>query len=300
MTVHSHPKSWRDFDRIAGYRHIEVLPLNGAVVAEVRGVDLTKPIDDSVWKEIERAFAENLVIYFRDQHGFTRDHHLAFSQRFGPLQKIPHIFSVDGYPDVQIVERLVDDKRMVVGEGFHNDSTFMRTPPTTVTMHAIDVPDYGGDTAFSNLYLAYETLSPAMRAFAETLIGVNSAKVLFGAGADQSRVMMKKMDTAEGDAEVEHPIVCVHPRTGLKHLFLNLVYTRTLKGFSEKESRLILDFFHNHITSMAFTGRARWQKGTVLIWDNWAAHHSAIADYQGKYRYMERVTTGGVTLRGVQ
>ena len=188
---------------------------------------------------------------------------------------------------------------MVVGEGFHNDSTYLPTPPTTVTMHAINMPDYGGDTAFSNLYLAYETLSAPMREFADTLIGVNSAKVLFGTGADQSRVMMKNMDPDAGDREVEHPLVCVHPRTGLRHLFLNLVYTRRLKGFSEKESRLILNFFHEHITSMAFTGRIRWENGTVLVWDNWAAHHSAIADYPGKYRYMERVTTGGVELRGV-
>jgi len=295
----SNQKSWRDFDRAAGYSHIEVKPINGAVGAEVCGVDLTKPIAGEVWAEVDRAFAENLVIYLRKQTGLTREQHMAFAQHFGPLQKIPHIFSVEGYPDVQIVERLADDTRMVVGEGFHNDSTFMRTPPTTVTMHAIDVPDFGGDTAFSNLYLAYETLSPAMQEFCEGLIGVNSAKVLFGTGADQKRVMMKDMDVKEGDAEVEHPIVCVHPRTGLKHLFLNLVYTRRLKGFSEKESRLILDFLHNHIASMAFTGRVRWENETVLIWDNWAVHHSAIADYAGKYRYMERVTTGGLPLKGV-
>ena len=292
-------KSWCDFNRCSGYHHIEVLPLNGAVGAEIRGADLTRPLPPEIWSEIDRAFAENLVVYFRNQEGFSREHHLDFAQHFGPLQKIPHIFSVDGYPDVQIVERLADDTRMVVGEGLHNDSTFMKMPPTTVTMHSIDVPDFGGDTAFANLYLAFETLSPAMQAFCEGLIGVNSAKVLFGTGADQKRVMMKDMDVSQGDAEVEHPIVCVHPRTRLKHLFLNLVYTRRLKGFSEKESRLILDFLHQHIASMAFTGRVRWEKGTVLIWDNWAAHHSAIADYQGKYRYMERVTTGGLAPAGV-
>lgn len=292
-------KSWSDFNRAADYRHIEVKPINGAVGAEICGADLTRPLTPEVWSEIDRAFAENLVVYFRGQKNFSRENHIEFAQHFGPLQKIPHIFSVDGYPDVQIVERLADDQRRVVGEGFHNDSTFMKTPPTTVTMHAKNVPAYGGDTAFANLYLAYETLSPAMQAFCETLIGVNSAKVLFGTGADQKRVMMKTMDTAEGDAEVEHPIVCVHPRTGLKHLFLNLVYTRSLKGYTEKESRLILDFLHSHISSMAFTGRVRWENGTVLIWDNWAVHHSAIADYQGQYRYMERVTTGGLRPVGV-
>jgi alpha-ketoglutarate-dependent taurine dioxygenase len=291
-------RSWRDYDRSAGYRHIEVLPENGAVLAEVRGVDLSKPIPDDVRKEVLRAFAENLVIYIRGQQAMTREQHIAFAELFGPLQRIPHIFSVEGYPDVQIVERTPDDSRRVVGEGFHNDSTFMVTPPTAVVMRAVDVPKFGGDTAFANLYLAYETLSEPMRAFAESLVGVNSAAQLFGSGVDQSRVMMKQMDTCEGDAEVEHPIVCVHPRTGLKHLFLNPVYTRRLKGFSATESQLILGFLHDHIKSMAFTGRVRWEPGTVLVWDNWAAQHSAIADYQGKYRYLERVTTGQRKLQG--
>jgi len=294
----SQARSWRDYDRANGYRHIQVLPQNGAVLAELRGVDLKKPIPDEVRKEIQRAFAENLVIYIRDQQGMTREQHMAFAETFGSFQRIPHIFSVDGYPEVQIVERTEDDSRRVVGEGFHNDSTFMATPPTSVVMHAIEVPDFGGDTAFANLYLAYETLSEPMRALADTLIGVNSAAKLFGAGADQSKVMMKKMDTSEGDAEVEHPIVCVHPRTGLRHLFLNPVYTRRLKGYTDKESQVILGFLHDHIKSMAFTGRVRWEPGTVLVWDNWAAQHSAIADYPGKRRYLERVTTGGLKLQG--
>src|SRR6185437_3230550 len=147
-------RSWRDYDRSAGYRHIEVLPENGAVLAEIRGVDLTQPIPDEVRKEILRAFAENLVIYIRGQQAMTREQHIAFAGLFGPLQRIPHIFSVEGYPDVQIVERTPDDSRRVVGEGFHNDSTFMPTPPTAVVMRAVDVPEFGGDTAFANLYLA--------------------------------------------------------------------------------------------------------------------------------------------------
>jgi len=299
MLTKTSPRSWRDYDRTSGYRHIEVLPQNGAVGAEIRGVDITRPFPTEVEEEIRRAFAENLVIYFRGQKGFSHDRHIEFSKMWGPLQKIPHIFGIDGYPDVQKVERLADDTRRVVGEGFHNDSTFMDTPPTTVTMHAIDMPAYGGDTAFANLYLAYETLSEPMRAFCDTLIGVNSATALFGSGAATRNVMMKDMKIDEGDREVEHPIVSVHPVTGLRHLFLNLVYTRRLKGYSEKESRTILEFLQAHLTSMAFTGRIRWENDTVLVWDNWCAHHSAIADYQGQYRYMERVTTGGIRLRGV-
>ena len=287
-------QSWSSLDRTAGYKRIAVRPLNGAVGAEITGVQLAQPLDAEVQAEIKRAFAENLVIFLRGQKDFTPEAHVAFSSIFGPMQRIPHIFNIEGHPEVQIVERLADDKRRVVGEGFHNDSTFMDTPPTSVTMHAINVPDFGGDTAFANLYLAYETLSPTMQQWLGTLSAVHSAAKLFGTGVSQKGVMMKDMDTKEGDREVTHPVVCTHPVSGRKYVFVNSVYTQRIVGLEPAESRAILDYLIRHAAQMAFTGRVSYENGTVLVWDNWAAHHSAVADYQGKYRYMQRVTTGGV------
>src|SRR5690348_7162599 len=118
----------------ADYRILQVKPLTGALGAELSGVDLAKPLSAAAREEIKRALYDHLVIYFRDQPGFTRELHLEFAQMFGPLQKIPHIFSVEGYPDVQIVRREPGESRRYVGEGFHADSTFLKTPPTTVTM----------------------------------------------------------------------------------------------------------------------------------------------------------------------
>ena len=287
-------QSWSSLDRTAGYKRIGVHPLNGAVGAEITGVQLAEPLDDEVKTEIKRAFSENLVIFLRGQKDFTPEAHVAFSSIFGPMQRIPHIFSIEGHPEVQIVERLADDKRRVVGEGFHNDSTFMDTPPTSVTMHAINVPDFGGDTAFANLYLAYETLSPVMQDWLGTLSAVHSAAKLFGSGVSQKGVMMKDMDTKDGDREVIHPVVCTHPVSGRKYVFVNSVYTQRIVGLEPAESRAILDYLIRHASQMAFTGRVSYENDTVLVWDNWAAHHSAVADYQGKYRYMQRVTTGGV------
>jgi len=287
-------QSWSSLDRTAGYKRIGVRPLNGAVGAEITGVQLAEPLDEELQAEIKRAFSENLVIFLRGQKDFTPEAHVAFSSIFGPMQRIPHIFSIEGHPEVQIVERLADDKRRVVGEGFHNDSTFMDTPPTSVTMHAINVPDFGGDTAFANLYLAYETLSPTMQQWLGTLSAVHSAAKLFGSGVSQKGVMMKDMDTKDGDREVIHPVVCTHPVSGRKYVFVNSVYTQRIVGLEPAESRAILDYLIRHASQMAFTGRVSYENDTVLVWDNWAAHHSAVADYQGKYRYMQRVTTGGV------
>jgi alpha-ketoglutarate-dependent taurine dioxygenase len=285
---------WISIDRTAGYRRLTIKPIAGSLGAQVCGVDLSGTLDDDVRQELRRALAENLVIFFRGQTDLSRDAHLSFAQTFGKLQKIPHLVSVDGYPDVQIIERLADDSRRVVGEGFHNDSTYMETPPTSVTFRAVNVPEYGGDTAFANMYLAYETLSPLMRSWLESLRAVHSAKWLFGTGADQSKVAMKKMDPAEGDREVTHPVVCTHPVSGRKFLFLNSSYAARFVGLEAKEGQALLLFLMQHASQMAFTVRVRYEPGTILVWDNWAAHHSAIGDYPGRYRYMERVTTGGL------
>jgi len=285
---------WISIDRTAGYRHLTVKPIAGSLGAEVCDVKLSGTLDEETRGELRRALAENLVVFFRNQSDLTREGHVAFAQTFGQLQKIPHLVSVEGHPQVQIIERLANDSRRLVGEGFHNDSTYMNTPPTSVAFRAVNVPEFGGDTAFANMYLAFETLSPQMQSWLEPLQAVHSAKWLFGTGADQSIVAMKKMDPAEGDREVIHPVVCRHPVSGRKFLFLNTPYTSRLVGLEPKESQALLSFLLQHAAQMAHTARVRYEPGTVLVWDNWAAHHCAIGDYPGKYRYMERVTTGGI------
>jgi len=275
------------------YRRIQVRPLTGALGAEIGGVSLSEPLDADMRREVLQALYDHLVIYFCDQRGFTRERHLEFAQTFGALQRIPHIFSVDGYPDVQMVRREPGEKRRYVGEGFHIDSTFMQTPPTTVTMHCIEAPEVGGDTAFANLQLAYETLSPGMHALLQPLRAVHSATRLFGSqGADPSRVMMKQMQPEEGDAEVSHPIVRTHPGSGRKGLFVHGAYTQRIDGLTEEESRPLLDFLYRHASRLEYTCRVRWRKHMVLVWDNRCTYHSAIADYDA-LRYLERVTTGG-------
>lgn len=277
----------------AAYALLKIRPLTGALGAEISGVDLAKPLSEAAREEIKRALYDHLVIYFCDQPGFTRERHLEFAGMFGPLQKIPHIFSVDGYPDVQMVRREPGESRRYVGEGFHIDSTFMRTPPTTVTMHCIEAPEVGGDTAFANLQLAYETLSPPMKAFLDGQRAVHSAARLFGSKArDPGNVMMKDMAIEEGDAEITHPVVRTHPGSGRKGLFVHAAYTQRLAGFEEEESRAILQFLYGHASRLEYTCRVRWRPDMVLVWDNRCTYHSAIGDYDA-LRYIERVTTGG-------
>ena len=275
------------------YGTLRVKPLTGALGAELSGVDLSRPLSHEARDEIRQALFDHLVIFFRDQPGFSRQRHLEFAQIFGQLQNIPHLFGVEGYPDVQVIRREPGETRRYVGEGFHADSTFMKTPPTTVTMHCIEAPEVGGDTAFANLQLAYETLSPAMRDLLGKLRAVHSATRLFGTqGLDRANVMMKDMSLAEGDAEVTHPVIRTHPGSGRKGLFVHAAYTQRFEGFTEDESRPLLQFLYQHAARLEFTCRVRWSRHMVLVWDNRCTHHSAIGDYDA-LRYLERVTTGG-------
>jgi alpha-ketoglutarate-dependent taurine dioxygenase len=277
----------------SAYRILKVEPLTGALGAEIHGVDLSQPLSAPVRGEVLQALYDHLVIYFHEQEGLTRERHIEFARTFGPLQKIPHIFSVDGYPDVQIVRREPGESRRYVGEGFHADSTFMPTPPTTVTMHCIEAPEVGGDTAFANLQLAYDTLSEGMQKLVGGLRAVHSAARLFGSQArDPSKVMMKQMEPADGDAEVTHPIVRTHPGSGRKSLFVHAAYTQRIDGLTREESAPLLQFLYQHCARIEFTCRVRWRKHMVLVWDNRCTHHSAIGDYDA-LRYLERVTTGG-------
>jgi alpha-ketoglutarate-dependent taurine dioxygenase len=289
---HDPPARSPDAQPSAGYRLISVRAATGALGAEIDGVDLTRALSAPLCEEILRAFREHLVIWFQNQD-LSASQHIGFAQLFGPLQRIPHLFSVEGHPELQIVRRLPEETSALIGESWHSDSTYLATPPSAVVMRAVEVPDHGGDTAFANLYLAYETLSPGMQQLLCGMKSVHSARRLFGSGANQERFAMRSMPTAEGDREVAHPLVRTHPISGRKALFVNSTYTQRIAELTQEESRPLLEFLYAHAARIEFTCRVRWRRNMLLVWDNRCTHHRAIADYQGQYRYMQRVTTGG-------
>ncbi len=275
-----------------GFERFKVRPLSGTIGAEISGVDLdrlsTPEIDD-----IRTAFARFLVLVFRNQGDLTPENHIAFARLFGEIQPIAHLDHIEGHSEIQPIHRHANDSKRITGELFHNDSTYMPTPPTAIAMRAIELPPAGGDTAFANLQLAYNMLSPAMQSFLESLRVVHSGKRLFGTGADQSNVHMKAMNPVEGDRELTHPLIVTHPVSGRKSPFVNPAYSIRIDGLEATESDAILSFLYNHCTQLALTARVRWEAGTLVLWDNWAAYHSAIGDYEGYARTLHRVTVGG-------
>lgn len=279
------------------FAHIEVRPIAGALGADVGGVDLCRPLDDSTFAEILEAFHRYQVIFFHGQ-SLTPEQHLALSRRFGPLSRSPYIKHMDEYPDIIAVLKEADERKIsTFGNAWHSDFSFLEEPPMGSLLYARDVPDHGGDTLFADMYAAYEALSPGLRRMLDGLKAIHTGKP-YGVGgvpADLrvSRSIGIERNNREADREVAHPVVRVHPATGRKALFVNAIYTTRFQDMTAAESRPLLDFLFAHATQPEFTCRLRWRPGDLAVWDNRCTLHYAVNDYDGQRRLMHRTTIKG-------
>lgn len=265
---------------------MEIRPLIGALGAEIFDVDLSASLGENMVSAIRSALWEHQVLVFRDQK-LTLEQHRAFALNFGPLHVHPYIAAkpVDGHLDVLRVVKEKDDRK-VFGEKWHSDVTFLEKPVLGSILYAIDTPPKGGDTLFSNMYLAYEALSDVMKGLLEQLTGIHETPVPVLDPATRQPVMPMRLETQRG----EHPVIKVHPETGRKLLYVNTTYTTCFKGMTVEESKPLLDYLCQHATKAEFTCRVRWAPGTVTFWDNRSTQHLPINDYHGYRREMHRIT----------
>ena len=267
---------------------LDAVPLSGAMGAEIRGVDLAT-IDDATFAEVHRALLDHGMIYFRDQD-ITPAQQLALAKRWGEPHFHPYMPGLPDHPEIiEIVKKETDTATF--GGDWHTDQMFTPTPAMGTMLYAKQVPPAGGDTAFGNLYLAYETLSDGMKAMLEGLRTFN----LYDKAKPRAAEMRDKLKEPEKDAEpAEHPLVRHHPETGRPVLYVSYErITRHIVGMTEAESRPLLDFLRAHATRPEFTCRLRWDVGTLAFWDNRCVQHKALNDYNGYRRVMHRITIKG-------
>lgn len=284
-----------DIQDETGYREIEVRPVTGNLGAEIVGIDLRQPLGSLQRAELLDAFYRYGVISIPDQE-LDPEQHMAFGQTFGPLMDLPHIPRVPGYELFHQVRREADDTTKLPGENWHSDSTFLKSPPFAVVMRAVDVPPYGGDTMFTSNYLGYESLSDGMRRVVDQLHAVHSATRVFGKTAQATGTKYntrENVSVEEGERETIHPVVCTHPGSGRRHLFVNRTYTQRFDGMTAEESKPLLDYLCDQVARAEFNCRMRWRNNTVVVWDNRATMHRAIPDFLGKFRYLQRTTHAG-------
>jgi len=274
---------------------LEIRPMSGALGAEIRGVDLAAGVDDETFARIRAAFLEHGVIVLRDQD-LAPEQHLAFARRFGPINVNRFFTPVVGHPEIAEVRKEPCQKQNIGGK-WHTDHSYDEAPALGSMIYALEVPPVGGDTLFASMRLAFETLSDGMKAMLSKLEAVHSSRHVFGPGKKSDPDVNSRFRNAEQAVQdTVHPVVIRHPDTGRRVLYVNPGFTVRFAGWTEEESRPLLDYLHAHAVKPEFTCRVRWEKGSLGLWDNRATWHLALNDYHGHRRLMHRVTIEGTPL----
>jgi taurine dioxygenase len=170
---------------VAEYKTITVKPLSPVLGAEIEGVDLSKPLSNAEFDDIHQAFLKHHVIFFREQK-LTPEQHLAFGRRWGTLNVHPYVKGMTGYPEILEIIKEPSEK-INFGGGWHSDMSFLEEPALGSILHAIEVPEVGGDTLFASQYAAWDALSPGLKKTLESLRAIHSAAEEYGAAGASSR-----------------------------------------------------------------------------------------------------------------
>ena len=270
------------------YQQIAVRPLSAALGAEITGVDLVSPSDAQI-AEIRQALRDHLVIVFRDQE-LTRDSHKALARHFGTLHQHPLAKARAGEADFDaeiLAWKTGRTTKYTAGEGWHADVTADEFPIWGSLLRVTRLPESGGgDTLFSNQYLAYDLLSPPIKWLLQGLTAIHDG------ARPWTQLYGELPSPGQHFARTEHPIVTRHPHTGRPLLFVNSGFTTRIPQLQPAESDALLQILFVHINNAAhIQTRIAWTPGSLVFWDNWASQHRAVWDYYPFERWGERVST---------
>jgi taurine dioxygenase len=275
----------------------EVVPTGAGLGAEIRGIDL-RHIDDAAFALIRRAWLDHQLILFRGQE-LSDTQLIAFSRRFGDLDSAPIQESgrrfVEGYPEIYVVSNVIENGEPIgsLGAGeavWHTDMSYLEIPPQASMLYALEVPARGGDTGFCNMQKALEALPDELRRRAE-------GRTLKHDGTYNSGGYLRLGVAADDDPRTSpgasHPIVCTHPDTGRRVLYLGRRRNAYINGLSLEESEALLDELWAHATRPELTWYNTWRRGDLVLWDNRSTMHRRDPFDPGARRVMHRTQIKG-------
>lgn len=270
------------------YTLIDAKPFAPNLGAEIYGVDLSRPVPDAQFAEIQDAFHKYQVLFFKDQKEIPPEQHIAFGKRFGPLHAHPAAPTMEGYPEIFEIHATKNSK-VANGEFWHSDVSCDETPPLGTMLQIHIAPPCGGDTMFSDMYAAYDNLSDPLKDMLGGLSALHSSEHIYKG---------RYSDRGKSDADIDcpqavHPIVRTHPETGRKSLFVNRTFTTRILGLSDTESDAILHMLFEHAEHINYQIRFRWSLNDMAFWDNRCCMHRAVWDYWPAERKGRRVTVKG-------
>jgi taurine dioxygenase len=276
---------------------LALTPTGGPLGAELGGVDLRR-IDDAGFAAIHQAWLDNLALVIRGQ---TLDDAalVAFSRRFGALDQAPIQENgrrfVDGYPEIYVVSNVVENGVAIgsLGAGeavWHTDMSYLPDPPKASMLYALEVPASGGDTAFSNMYAAHDALPPDLRARVQGLSLKHDGTYNSGGYVRQG---VTPTDDPRASPGTPHPVICTHPETGRRMLYLGRRRNACLMGLELDESERLLNALWAHAEQPHFCWTHRWRVGDLVLWDNRCTMHRRDPFDPASRRVMHRTQIKG-------
>ena len=277
---------------------ISVTPSGEALGAEVNGVDLASPHEPGVLMAIKAAWRRHVVLLFRDQH-LTDDELITFGRQFGPLHQTEGLAHGDKPVgtalEIEIVSNQLEDG---VPDGasdsgectWHTDMSMFDRPASASILYAEDVPSGIGQTRFTNLYNAYESLPDSLR---QQIDGRQTIHDFAYTAMGELRAGFEPVIDKSKGPGARHPIVRTHAETGRKALFLGRKGYGYVLGLPVVASDRLLDELWSHMERPEFIWEHDWRNGDVVMWDNRCCAHSRASFDPGLRRRLRRVTVIG-------
>ena len=271
-----------------------ISPLSAHTGAEVCGIDLTGPIDAELRELLNRTFIARSVLVFREQH-LSPPELLEAVQMFGEI--FPQHNSRFSLPECPLIHYISnqdfypDGKRYIPGEGYHTDHSNAAEPPKATVLHAVQLPDSGGDTQFVNMHRAYEDLPDETK---RRIDGLKAVHVYQSRHSERKLMALSESNREEIPDGVLHPLVRTHPQNGRKAIYLNPIRIEGIIGMAEREALTLLADLLGHATQPQYEYRHRWNPGDLVMWDNRCLLHKANGDYDmDQTRYLYRIMLKG-------
>ncbi len=276
---------------------LEITPSGQACGAEIRGVDLTAPLDAETIADIRAAWLDHQVLSFPDQEMSDADLE-RFTLYFGPFGDDPFIAPIPGHEHIIAVQRAAEETAPIFAESWHTDWSFQPEPPSGTCLFGITIPPQGGDTLFANQYLALEQMPAGLRGKLEGRKAIHSAKNAYAPGGmygDSDMANGRSMTiiaSSEAEAVHLHDIIRVHPETGRESVFGTAGYITGFDGMTPEDGWELLTELYRWQTRPEFQYRQAWQENMLVMWDNRCLLHMATGGYPGHDRLLHRTTIG--------
>ena len=267
--------------------------VSGALGVEVISFDLNY-LNNKNFEEINNLLLEHKVVFFRNQ-SLTLEKFIEIASMFGPVEEHAYVKGIEKYPQITRIIKAANEKNQW-GEGWHSDVSYDLTPSKVIMLKSLKIPPIGGDTVFSNMELALETLDEDIKKIIQNKKAIHTS--------NGSKFFVENYSKMESNGKIgeqysnEHPIIRTHPETGKKILYVNPTYTKKIVGLPDDESSDLLNYIFKHQERLDLSCRFKWTENAIAILDNRSTQHYAIADFYpgrglGHERVMDRISIVG-------